>query len=294
MGLPINVTLGLDKLVETIANATGLTALGTIMNAHGEASAQSYLAKKKAQTDAEVEILRLQGQEKVAQYVLARNNQKLGNVEEIVSKAKQQFAPDEQVSEEPVEKDWMNRFLNIAEEISDEEMQDIWGRVLAGEIKKPKSYSLRTLEVLRNISKEEAQLLTKASNYLLEPDYLCTEDFSLPLYEQIILDDIGVVCGESLTVTYTINENGKVTVLLNYQNVLDIYGNNGIKIKIKIKKLTKAGKEIMALIQEHDYSNYYKNLSKKIKSFGASKVAIHEITKWDGTKYTYLREETEI
>lgn len=288
--LPIKINLGIEKLVETISNATGLTARGIRKNA----DAESYAAIKKAETETEVELLRLQGEEIIAQYVLARNKQKAENVEGIVSKAKQQFAPDEQVSEEPVEKDWLNRFLNIAEEISDEEMQNIWGRVLAGEIKKPKSYSLRTLEVLRNISKEEAQLLTKASNYLLEPDYLCTEDFSLPLYEQIILDDIGVVCGESLTVTYTINENGKVTVLLNCQNVLDIYGNNGIKIKIKIKKLTKAGKEIMALIQEHDYSSYYKNLSKKIKSFGASKVVIHEITKWDGSKYTYLREETEI
>ena len=51
MGLPVNVTLGLDKLVETIANATGLTALGTIMNACGEAKAQSYLAKKEAKAN---------------------------------------------------------------------------------------------------------------------------------------------------------------------------------------------------------------------------------------------------
>ncbi|MBR3412114.1 MAG: hypothetical protein IKG81_05435 [Bacteroidales bacterium] len=60
MGLPVNVTLGLDKLVETVANATGLTALGTIINAHGEAKAQSILAKKKAESDAEVEILRFE------------------------------------------------------------------------------------------------------------------------------------------------------------------------------------------------------------------------------------------
>ena len=65
MGLPVNVTLGLDKLVETVANATGLTALGTIMNAKGEAKAEAILAKKRAETSAEVDILRMQGQVKM-------------------------------------------------------------------------------------------------------------------------------------------------------------------------------------------------------------------------------------
>lgn len=288
--LPIKINLGIDKLVETISNATGLTARGIRKNA----DAESYAAIKKAETETEVQLLKLQGEDKIAQYVLARNKQKIENVEEIVSKAKQQFAPDEQVSEEPVEKDWMTRFLNIAEEVSDVDMQEIWGRVLAGEIKKPKSYSFRTLEVLRNISKEEAQLLTKASNYLIESIYLCTEDFSLPLQEQIILDDIGVVCGESLTITYSITNNEKASIVLNRQNVMNIYGPNMTKVKLRIKKLTRAGQEIMSLVQEHDYVDYYKNLSTKIKSLGAAKVTIHNITKWEGTRYTYLIEETEI
>lgn len=293
MGLPINVTLGLDKLVETIANATGLTALGTIMNAHGEAKAQSYLAKKKAQTDAEVEILRLQGQEKVAQYVLARNNQKVENVEEIVSKAKQQFAPDEQVSEEPVEKDWLNRFLNIAEEISDEDMQDIWGRVLAGEIKKPKSYSLRTLEVLRNLSKEDATLITKVSNYQVALDLLSTESFAVNIMDQTTLDDIGVICGEELVRTYTAS-NGKISFELNKQALINIYAPIGVKINFKGFKITKAGIEIMGLIQEHNYSSFYTDLSKYLKSKGATKVTINEIVKWNGNQYQYKQIENEI
>lgn len=293
MGLPINVTLGLDKLVETIANATGLTALGTIMNAHGEAKAQSYLAKKKAQTDAEVEILRLQGQEKVAQYVLARNNQKVENVEEIVSKAKQQFAPDEQVSEEPVEKDWMNRFLNIAEEISDEDMQEIWGRVLAGEIKKPKSYSLRTLEVLRNLSKEEAALITKVSNYQVALDLLSTEDFSVNIMDLTTLDDIGIICGEEMIRTYTAS-NGKISFELNKQTLINIYAPIGVKIGFKGFKITKAGREVMGLIQEHNYSSFYTDLSKYLKSKGATKVTINEIVNWNGNQYQYKQIEKEI
>lgn len=294
MGLPINVTLGLDKLVETIANATGLTALGTIMNAHGEAKAQSYLAKMKAQTDVEVEILRLQGEEKVAQYVLARNKQKVENVEEIVSKAKQQFTEDEQVSEEPVEKDWMARFLNIAEEISDKDMQDIWGRILAGEIKKPKSFSLRTLEVMRNMSKDEALLLMKVSTFQVALDLISTEPFALGLMEQISLEDIGVVCGEELIRTLTIPSSGTISFELNRKARINVYAPVGVKIKIKALQLTKAGQEIFTLIQEHDYDKFFTDLSNVIKKSGATKVTINEILSWNGSQYEYQVDEKEI
>lgn len=294
MGLPINVTLGLDKLVEAVANATGLTALGTIINARGEANAQAYLAKKKAQTDAEVEILRLQGEEKVAQYVLARNIQKVENVEEIVSKAKQQFTADEQVPEEPVEQDWMNRFLNIAEEISDKDMQDIWGRILAGEIKKPKSYSLRTLEVMRNMSKDEAMSLMKASTFQVALDLVSTEPFALGLMEQISLEDIGVVCGDELVRTFTIPTSGTISFELNRKARINVYAPAGIKIKFKGLKLTKAGQEIFTLIQEHDYDKFYTNLSNAIKKSGATKVTINEINSWNGSQYEYQVVEKEI
>ena len=294
MGLPINVTLGLDKLVEAVANATGLTALGTIINARGEANAQAYLAKKKAQTDAEVEILRLQGEEKVAQYVLARNIQKVENVEEIVSKAKQQFTADEQVPEEPVEQDWMNRFLNIAEEISDKDMQDIWGRILAGEIKKPKSYSLRTLEVMRNMSKDEAMSLMKASTFQVALDLVSTEPFALGLMEQISLEDIGVVCGEELVRTFTIPSSGTISFGLNRKTRINVYAPTGIKIKLKGLKLTRAGQEIFTLIQEHDYDVFYKELSNLIKNNGATKVTINEILSWNGSQYEYQVKEKEI
>ena len=294
MGLPINVTLGLDKLVETIANATGLTALGTIINAHGDANAQAYLAKKKAQTDAEVEILRLQGQEKVAQYVLARNSQKVDNVEEIVSKAKKQFAPDEQVPKEPVEKDWMTRFLNIAEEISDKDLQDIWARILAGEIKKPKSYSLRTLEVLRNMSKEEASLIIKASSFQVDLDLISTESFALSLLEQISLEDIGVVCGEALIRTRIVPSSGVIYFELNRNTRINVYAPSGVKIKYKGLQLTKAGQEIFTLIQEHNYDKFYSELSNEIKKCGATKVTTNEIIEWNGDNYTFMQLEKEI
>ena len=294
MGLPsINVTFGLDKLVEAIANATGLTALGIIKNARGKAEAQSILARKKAESDAEVEILRMQGEEKVAQYVLARNNQKIENVGEIIAKAEQHFTPDEEVSSEPVDKDWMTRFLDIAETISDDEMRDLWARVLAGEVKKPKSYSLRTLEVLRNISKEEAETIVKVSTYLLGFDVLCIEDFALKLHEKILLDDIGIVCGEDLIRTYPIHL-GKCSFALNRQYQMNIYAPENAIIQINCIKLTRAGSEIIKLIQGINYNGFISALSSKLKQNGATKNTINQIVSWNGDGYQYLTQEIEV
>lgn len=57
--------------------------------------------------------------------------------------------------------DWHVRFYEACGNISDEDMQELWARVLSGEIEQPGSYSLRTLECLRNLSKEEAELFKK-------------------------------------------------------------------------------------------------------------------------------------
>lgn len=292
MGLPVNVTLGLDKLVETVANATGLTALGTIINAHGEAKAQSVLAKKKAESDAEVEILRMQGEEKVAQYVLARNTQKIENVGEIFAKAEQQFSPDEEVSNEPVNKDWMTRFLDIAETISDDEMRDLWARVLAGEVKRPTTYSLRTLDVLRNITKTEAELIVKSSNYIVG-NSICTEDFALTLDEQLLLDDMGIIYGEQLY-TSLISSTGKMQFPLNRQMLLWIYAPVNLHMSIKCHKLTKAGRDILNLIQENDYVDFAINLAQHLKKQGAQGVTVNKILAIKGTEIECDSEEIDL
>ena len=74
------------------------------------------------------------------------------NIDNVTQIAAEQLSQEDFVSEEPVEEDWTTRFFNIVEDISDEEMQRLWGKILAGEVKQPKSYSLRTLELLKKIN----------------------------------------------------------------------------------------------------------------------------------------------
>jgi hypothetical protein len=53
--------------------------------------------------------------------------------------------------------DWLNRWRNSAAQMSSVQLQALFAKVLASEIKAPGSVSLRTLDFLKNLSRDEAQ-----------------------------------------------------------------------------------------------------------------------------------------
>jgi len=92
---------------------------------------------------------------------IIKNKNVQKNIESITQKAALNLEGEPTVSEEPVNQDWTTRFFDYAEDISNIEMQELWGKILAGEIKQPKSYSLRTLDIIRNLSEDEARVFMK-------------------------------------------------------------------------------------------------------------------------------------
>jgi hypothetical protein len=56
------------------------------------------------------------------------------------------------------EEDWVARYIESASQVTDQSMQELWGRILGGEIKKPGSFTLRSLNVVSNLSEFEAKL----------------------------------------------------------------------------------------------------------------------------------------
>lgn len=58
--------------------------------------------------------------------------------------------------------DWAHHFFQIAEQIHNRKMQELWGRILASEITSPGNFSLRTLTTLKQLTHKEAQIFEKA------------------------------------------------------------------------------------------------------------------------------------
>lgn len=49
------------------------------------------------------------------------------NIESVTQKAAEKLAQETEISDAPVDPDWITRFFDYAEDISNENMQDLWG-----------------------------------------------------------------------------------------------------------------------------------------------------------------------
>ena len=154
------------------------------------------------------------------------------NIEQVVTHAVKVISPETEVSSEKVDPDWITRFFDIVQDISNEQMQALWGRVLAGEVKQPKSFSLRTLEALRNITSEEAQLfenmapytLYSGSYFIYNNTSVKKNDFKISYEDVARLIEIGLVQPGSMVTQNYYNNTGVILGLENYS-----FGNVEVK-----------------------------------------------------------------
>ena len=65
---------------------------------------------------------------------------------------------NEEAKPDAMEDDWVANFFDKGRIVSNPEMQSLWARVLAGEANIPSTYSKRTVNLLSDLDKSEAEL----------------------------------------------------------------------------------------------------------------------------------------
>ena len=68
---------------------------------------------------------------------------------------------DEEVPDRDPNLDWTARFFRDVQDVSTAEMQHLWSRVLAAEVRQTNSTSLRTLEILRSLDPRVAKVFAR-------------------------------------------------------------------------------------------------------------------------------------
>ena len=158
--------------------------------------------------------------EAVQQRVRFQEEKRQRNILAIVSEAAEQLTAEEVEDHEP-NHDWTARFFNEAQDVSSEEMQLLWAKVLAGEVERPGRTSLRTLGVLRDLDRETAVAFRKlcSAAVSIRPDGNTFLDARVPSLggdaAQNALQSHGLVFG-SLNV---LNEHG--LILSDYNSWFD-------------------------------------------------------------------------
>lgn len=128
------------------------------------------------------------------------------NIEKIVKVAVDDInaspPPDSKASDASISDDWLNSFEKEASQKSSEEMQLLFGRILAGEIKRPRTFSIHTVRMIGQLDSKVAELFVK----------FCSLSITLGLDEQII--DVRI-----LVLDKTASANGLKEFGLNYSNL---------------------------------------------------------------------------
>lgn len=231
--------------------------------------------------------------------LLLQETIKQHNIESVIDNAYEILEKEEVCSEEPVEQGWINRFFDSVSDVSDEDLQKLWGKVLAGEIKQPKSYSLRTLETLKNLSKHEAELFEKVATLATRMHgnlFLTCETEILRRYEIsydaiLCLDECGLINSDGM-----VSYNPKISIndpvaIFSKSKLLLLKGTSErpTKISIGIFGLTQAGKELYSILECDSNESYLCDFAEEIEKNNKGNVSItlHQIHTYDGENIRY-------
>ncbi len=106
----------------------------------------------------ENEGLTLELEERARKRLMALEVRKQKNIEAIAVKALDHLGEDPLTQE--LEEDWIVNLLEKCGNFTDDEMQNLWAKILAGEATKSGSFSKRTVNLVAKLEKEDARLFT--------------------------------------------------------------------------------------------------------------------------------------
>lgn len=252
----------LTRLIEVSASAVGVVYRDT-----WGVNAEVRRRKMLADVEHEIKLLELNTKNELLlrsqRRHLYQEAKRQLNIEETIREATEYLS--EEVPEEKPSDDWTNNFFNIVQDVSNEEMKILWSKVLAGEVAKPGSYSKRTLEILKNLSQEEARAFKKLMSYTfgnyvifkLGNDTSSLNNSGFYFADWKVVQEAGLVSGtEDLRITVPTPTS---VFRIGSKNV--VFGSNDKKVvEMPIKQLTKAGTELSRLIEVEPDEKYLKNL----------------------------------
>ncbi|WP_343555115.1 DUF2806 domain-containing protein [Sphingobacterium sp.] len=272
----------LEKLIEVISS--GIGTLYRPIAIKKEARAEAYkievieLAKAKAL--AENKLLEVETLDRIEERVIHRELKRQDNIDNVVQVAAEQISIEEEISEDPIPEDWTSRFFNIVQDISDEDMQKLWGRVLAGEVSHPNSYSYRTLEVLKNLSKKDAEVFTRIANLSIhyqnspfifrEIDQNNRDNYGFTFSDQLLLVELGLLQSEANVVRILYQHEVDLTLYYIYGEYLikSIKKANSPEQNFEIFLFTTIGQELLNLLSISPIKTYIRVFMSKLEQLG--------------------------
>ena len=176
------------------------------------------------------------------------------NIENITLKALPQL--DDTGDPSQIEDDWITYFFDKCRIVSDDEMQNLWSRVLSGEANVPGTYSKRTVNFLSDLDKSDAKFFSDLCGFgwmmlgnfvpLVFDDQADIYNNKEITFESLShLDSIGLIQFDNLAGFVTEDPSQKISVSY-YSQVLELSFAKETDNELDVGKvlLTKIGQEL--------------------------------------------------
>lgn len=153
-----------ETLIEKISNAVGVLYEPNriIRKAYADATANEL------KTVSDIRIPEMQ--HRAANRLLQEETMKQHNMESITGKSLPCIREDTNPSN--IEDDWIVNFFDKSRLTSNEQIQTLWAKLLAGEANSPGSYSKRTVNLLSSLDQSDAEIFTCLCRFVLDLDGL--------------------------------------------------------------------------------------------------------------------------
>jgi hypothetical protein len=186
---------------------------------------------------------------------------------------------DEEIDSErensPPSDDFLNSFERFCSDSSDEKMQTLWARLLAGEIRRPGSFSRHTMRRLYELDSETAQLFEKVAMRTVGL-VLLSDDDEFKSYELNELQTAGLLTGAGGVFNYTLKFNDEgIATLRGQENLLIAKrAQNGHDFTITSYPLSSTGAELLSLLPKYDERAALREMGKRIPTNVAAEIQL--------------------
>lgn len=231
----------------------------------------------------------------------AQDARKEINVSKAIIHAEDILANDSQVPpERTVEDDWLFAWQEYAGRVSTEDLQQLWGKILAGEVKSPGTHSIRTLDFLKGISKSEAEQISKLAEFVIKgrifrdlEQYL--KDAGLSFDSFLVMQELGILSGvESIgleTNFSSVIPDRFICPLVSNGKVLVVTHEDAAKsLKMKVYLLTTVGRQLLELGSFKPNVEYLRLTGKEILKQGFT-VELADYVQVTEDRWLYLNAE---
>lgn len=190
-------------------------------------------------------------------------------------------------TEARLDADWLAKWRTGAQDVSLDEMQRLWGKLLAGEVAKPGTYSLHSVDFLARMSPSDANLLARLAPFATEAGIIRLEQeffarHGLQFVDFLFLDDLGLINGTvgagSLNATLAqIHHNGRALSTLpcgKHVLIFDMGATSDAppKTMFDVFSITRVGREILTLAQIPANLEYVQQIAEVAVARGAVEV----------------------